>query len=338
MDQEKALGDAPWAPCTSENAAKPKKSIKRRLVEQKKAQSLDEAGLRQGPNPPLSRSKTVDPSFYKDREKDAAPAFHRNSEASLSNLMKHAANFHRVFRDLPPDEELLETFSCAWQQEMPYHGRLYITHRHVCFYCSMIRREVKVTIPVTTISLLKKANTALLVPNAICIRTSEGEKFVFASLRSRESVYQMLRSVCKHLQDGGRNSRLTPPEASSEHLLKGSQDPGANHHLPGDDSPQEGTEGADEPDAGADEATELRLRGAPTVNGRGTQPAPKPPEGWTDHCDPVNTVILVYLFLVVLLILSSGYIGLRIVQLEEQLTSMGAWPEVHLQPRSFKDT
>lgn len=34
----------------------------------------------------------------------------------------------------------------------------------------------QVIIPVANISVLKKANTALLVPNAICIRTSEGEK------------------------------------------------------------------------------------------------------------------------------------------------------------------
>lgn len=34
---------------------------------------------------------------------------------------------------------------------------------------------------------------------------------------------------------------------------------------------------------------------------------------------------------VVLLLLSSGYIGLRIVALEEQLTSLGALPEFALQ-------
>lgn len=36
---------------------------------------------------------------------------------------------------------------------------------------------------------------------------------------------------------------------------------------------------------------------------------------------------------VVLLLLSSGYIGLRIVALEEQLTSLGALPEFNLQSR-----
>lgn len=38
-----------------------------------------------------------------------------------------------------------------------------------------------------------------------------------------------------------------------------------------------------------------------------------------------------YVYRVVLLLLSSGYIGLRIVALEEQLTSLGALPEFTLQ-------
>uniref|UniRef100_A0ABM5EM35 GRAM domain-containing protein 2A-like isoform X2 n=1 Tax=Pogona vitticeps TaxID=103695 RepID=A0ABM5EM35_9SAUR len=323
----------------SDNPGKQKKN-KRRMMEQKKCQSLDEAGAersRHGPNPPLSRSKTVDPSFYKEREKEAVPAYRQNSESRLSNLMKHAINFHRVFKDLPLEEELLETFSCAWQQEITYHGRLYISHHHVCFYCSMIRREVKVTIPVTTISILKKANTALLVPNAVCIRTSEGEKFVFASLRSRESVYQLLRAVCTHLQDGTRNSRLTLPDNTSENLSKVSQDPGANSQLSEHEIFPEESELGDEADTGAKVLTDLHLQQHPTARGTGAPAVPKPPETWTDHMEPISIIILIYLFLVVVLILSSGYIGLRIVQLEEQLTSMGAWPDLHLQPR-FKET
>lgn len=32
----------------------------------------------------------------------------------------------------------------------------------------------------------------------------------------------------------------------------------------------------------------------------------------------------------VALLLSSGYIGLRIVELEQQLASVGAWPDLNL--------
>uniref|UniRef100_A0A8D2J6C9 GRAM domain-containing protein n=1 Tax=Varanus komodoensis TaxID=61221 RepID=A0A8D2J6C9_VARKO len=202
----------------SEGTGKQRKK-RTKMAGPRKSQSLEEP-VEGAHSRLLFRSKTYDPTFARETEKEAGSSQHRNSVPTVLSPMKHSANFHQVFKDIPEEEELLDTFSCAWQQEVPYHGCLYISHNHVCFHCSMLWREVKVTIPVPTISVLKKANTALLVPNAICIRTAEGDKFLFGSLRSRETTYQLLRSVCKHLQDGSRNSSPTPPCTSSDHLLK----------------------------------------------------------------------------------------------------------------------
>ncbi|XP_042334129.1 GRAM domain-containing protein 2A-like [Sceloporus undulatus] len=335
MDHDKILRDDALGLNGSEISGKPKKS-KRKMSEHKKSQSLEEPvgeGFRNGHNPPLSRSKTYDPSFCKEGEKEAGFVQHRNSEPSISNLMKHTINFRRVFKDLPEEEELLETFSCAWQREVPYHGRLYVSQNHVCFYCSMIRREVKVIIPVPTISVLKKANTALLVPNAICIRTEEGEKFLFSSLRSRESAYRLLRSICKHLQDGARNHSLSTPYASTENLLKislMSKELDSNHHSPEYEIlPEE----SDEPDGMEAPLCAPNDPQKEMATGGGREQSAKTPRRSTSPLNPLNTVILIYLILVVVLLLSSGYIGLRIVQLEEQLTSMGAWPELDLHDR-----
>ncbi|XP_053147077.1 GRAM domain-containing protein 2A-like isoform X1 [Hemicordylus capensis] len=321
--------------CVADASSKQKKG-KKKMSEQKKSQSLEEPfteGLRNGHNPPLSRSKTYDPSFSKEVEKEGISSQHKNS---VSNLMKHAINFHRAFKELPDEEELLHTVSCAWQREVPYHGRLYVSPHHVCFYCSMIRREVKVMVPVPTISVLKKANTSLLVPNAISVRTAEGEKFLFGSLRSRESTYQLLRSVCKHLQDGSRNCSPTTPHPSTEHLLKislisreadPSQDLPEQEMLP--DVPDRVSESERPPKASAEQQLALTSSGGEHVK--------RAPESWWARLNLLNTVILVYLFVVVVLLLSSGYIGLRIIQLEEQLTSMGAWPKLELQ-HGYKTT
>ncbi|XP_077777885.1 uncharacterized protein LOC144326048 isoform X2 [Podarcis muralis] len=260
MDHLKAAEDVvlgrPSKLCLSEISGKPRKS-KRRMSEQKKSQSLEETvgeAARNGHNPPLSRSKTYDPSYSKEAEKETlASAQHRNSD---SNLVKHSLNFRRVFKDFPEEEELLQTFSCAWQRDVPYHGCLYISENHVCFYCSMVHREVKVVIPVSTITILKKANTALLVPNAVCIRTSDGEKFLFGSLRSRETVYQVLRSVCKHLQDASRNNSPTAAHNLSDQLLKISLTP---KELDGSRTPPLDQTLPEEPD-GAD-----RTRSPPTA-------------------------------------------------------------------------
>lgn len=35
-------------------------------------------------------------------------------------------------------------YVCALQKEVPYHGRLYITEAHACFYSSVLLKDTKV--------------------------------------------------------------------------------------------------------------------------------------------------------------------------------------------------
>ncbi|XP_025064112.1 GRAM domain-containing protein 2B-like isoform X3 [Alligator sinensis] len=298
-------------------SGKAKKS-KKKVLEQKKWQSLEETGsevLQPGKHALLARSKTYDPSYSKEPEKDLVSGKQKNS----SSLVKRMVSFHKAFKEIPEEEALLDSFSCAWQKEVPYHGRLYVSQNYVCFHCSMLLKDVKVVIPVSSITIFKKANTALLVPNALSIRTVEGEKFLFVSLRTREATYQLLRSVCKHLQDESRNSSptATPTTASPEHLLK---KPLTSSQSDLEHNPQE---------------TDSLLD---TLGGtRAVEQTKVTTSSWWSQLSTLNVVILIYLLLVVILLLSSGYIGLRIVELEQQLTSMGAWPELNLQ-RQYKKT
>lgn len=39
---------------------------------------------------------------------------------------------------------LLGCFSCAWQREMPYHGRLYVSSHHICFHSNLLLKDIKV--------------------------------------------------------------------------------------------------------------------------------------------------------------------------------------------------
>lgn len=137
-----------------------------------------------------------------------APCHARPTPRPPPQLSKRAAGYRRAFGELAERDALLACFSCAWQREVPYHGRLYISSGHVCFHSSLLLRDIKVgwgwtwgqwlwwggtgssqghgdpawpppvqvVVPVASISALKKTNTALLVPNALSIRTTKGEK------------------------------------------------------------------------------------------------------------------------------------------------------------------
>ncbi|KAM6231686.1 uncharacterized protein M6G45_015195 isoform 2-T2 [Spheniscus humboldti] len=296
------------------------------VLEEKRWQSLEErgsAGARLG-YPVLARSKTCDPSFCKETEQ-AAVAAGRQGHPSPS-LSKRAASYHKAFGELAEREVLLACFSCAWQREVPYHGRLYISSHHVCFHSSLLLKDIKVVVPVTSILALKKTNTALLVPNALSIRTAEGEKFLFVSLRQREATYQLLKSVCKHLQDNGWSPLASPSNkeilrkpltSSQSDLEQSSPEPDSLQELP--DGPSPPPRQAEEED---EEAAALALSsGGPHTTLRART---------TTQLSHLNTIILIYLLLMVALLLSSGYIGLRVVELEQQLASVGAWPDLNL--------
>ncbi|XP_017548805.1 GRAM domain-containing protein 2A isoform X1 [Pygocentrus nattereri] len=342
-----------YQPETGTLPEKMKKGKTKKKLEPRKALSQDGAQLelqhqsKSLSRLPLSRSLTVG---------GERPLERNDSINSNSSFIKHNKTFHKLFPDIPESEDLLHAYICALQREVPYHGRLYITDNNVCFHSSVLLKATKVVIPVCAIHVVKKQNTALLVPNALSIRTSVGEKYLFVSLRNREGCYKLLRSVCLQLEDGTANSR--PLFSSPEHSLD---------HSKLENSSQSSLTDAYEELDGAD--SDLVLQPPPTrVNrSRVSNGSPSslrvphreqdesfteeyPGTSWvwsvTDRARSVliqreatsfNTLLLIYLMLVVLLLLSSGYIGLRIVALEEQLTSLGALPEFTLHSR-YKDT
>lgn len=330
------------------------KSFKKK-AEPRKALSLEEAQLEshqpsRSPKLLPARSQTFDSDRSLERT---------DSIGSRSSFIKHNKTFHKLFPDLPESEDLLHAYICALQREVPYHGRLYITDNHICFHSSVLLKATKVVIHVSNVSVLKKQNTALLVPNALSIRTTDGEKFLFVSLRNREGCYKLLRSVCLQSEDGSTNSSplFSSAENSFDHqskLLPNSSQSSLEDSL----DPLESTHSTllletPAPRLGRDaltHASRSTLRSSHRVHDDSSSMEEYSGGSWvwnvTDRArslltqpEPrnLNTLLLVYLILVVLLLLSSGYIGLRIVALEEQLTSLGALPEFTLQS-GYKDT
>ncbi|KAF6351362.1 GRAM domain containing 2A [Rhinolophus ferrumequinum] len=69
--------------------------------------------------------------------------------------------------------------------------------------------------------MIKKHKMARLLPNGLAITTNANQKYIFVSLLSRDSVYDMLRRVCTHLQPSSKKSlsvREFPEEPECESL------------------------------------------------------------------------------------------------------------------------
>ncbi|XP_074384793.1 GRAM domain-containing protein 2A isoform X5 [Zonotrichia albicollis] len=332
---------------------------RREVLGEKQWRSAEEKGSAQREQPKLTRSRT-----YESSCKEPEQAAEGRQGPPSPSLSKQDSSYRRAFGELAEQDVLLGCFSCAWQREMPYHGRLYVSSRHICFHSNLLLKDIKAVVPVASISALKKTNTALLVPNAISIRTDKGEKFLFVSVRQREATYQLLRSVCKHLQGSGQSPRdsvsseetLGKSQISSQSALEqstpepkslpgslGHTDPSLGHSSSVFRSP------ADEPNPRSrqteDEDGEVALlipRWVPAAEKRGLWGrAHAVLWAWVTalwsrinpQLSSLNIIITIYLLLMVALLLSSGYIGLRIAELEQQLSFAEAGPRLNLSPQ-----
>ncbi|KAG7277210.1 hypothetical protein CRUP_018864 [Coryphaenoides rupestris] len=328
----------------------------RRKVESMKALSLEDAGLDlQREHKTLSRQPPVRSQTF---DLDSRGFERTNSAGSQSSFIKHNKTFHKLFPDIPESEDLMHAYICAWQKEVPYHGRLYITDTHACFYSSVLLKDTKAVIPVSCIQRVKKQNMALLVPNALSIRTREGDKYLFVSLRNREGCYQLLCAVSPQIEAGSTNSspifssaensdksKLVNSSQSSlddsfdlhdlaplpQPLLEPTPKETLNEPVPNGSIPSLKSLDSDSSSYSSEQPTEaggswmcsVRQRARSLITQR--------------EASTLKTLLVIYLILVMLLLLSSGYIGLRIVALEEQLSLLGALPEFSLRSR-YQDT
>ncbi|XP_064394347.1 protein Aster-B-like [Halichondria panicea] len=104
---------------------------------------------------------------------------HKNSE------------LHKIFTSLPGDELLIDDYSCAFQRDILIHGRLYLTQSWICFYANIFSWETLLTIPFLSVQAITKEKTALVIPNAIQVSTTN-EKYGFSSLGNRDMSYNII--------------------------------------------------------------------------------------------------------------------------------------------------
>ncbi|XP_065517815.1 GRAM domain-containing protein 2B isoform X6 [Lathamus discolor] len=131
-----------------------------------------------------------------------------------SNQLKANAHFHKLFLDVPIDEPLKQSFTCALQKEILYQGKLFLSENWICFHSKVFGKDTKISIPVLSVTLLKKTKTALLVPNAVIIATVT-DRYMFVSLLSRDTTYKLLKSICRHLEDMSMGNSSNPSSAEN---------------------------------------------------------------------------------------------------------------------------
>ncbi|XP_060770582.1 GRAM domain-containing protein 2A isoform X3 [Neoarius graeffei] len=236
-----------------------------------------------------------------------------------STVSKYNSQYHKLFQNIPKEEILMKVYSCALLRDILLQGRLYISRNWLCFYANLFGKDIKVAIPVVSVRLVKKHKTAGLVPNGIAITTDTNQKYVFVSLLSRDSVYDVLRRICTHLQDE------FPVASTYPAVLKWRRKPSVpsvSSSLP--DLLGNSTSSAGKPPFACE--TQLQERRLEAENILLTEPVPE-----LGHME--YQLLKFFILLIILLIMSSCYLAFRVCSLEQQLSFLNTQPTLTMRER-----
>ncbi|XP_028294902.1 GRAM domain-containing protein 2A-like isoform X2 [Gouania willdenowi] len=251
-----------------------------------------------------------------------------------STVSKYNSQYHKLFQCVPKDEILMKVYSCALLRDILLQGRLYISRNWLCFYANLFGKDIKVAIPVVSVRLVKKHKTAGLVPNGLAITTDAGQKYVFVSLLSRDSVYDVLRRICTHLQVNGKSLSLKQfmeePTLSLDEFPAPDEFPAVDEYqsvLKWRRNPSVVSVSSSLPDLLGNSTGSLSPADAPYQSEQALEERVLQTDRGLLLSEPVSELgqmeyqlLKFFTLLIILLILSSCYLAFRVCSLEQQLS------------------
>ncbi|XP_008421666.1 GRAM domain-containing protein 3-like isoform X1 [Poecilia reticulata] len=305
----------------------------------------------------ISRQKPVEPLSPMLSLSDFETKFDRK-KSQTNQLSKTNAHYHKLFKAISKDELLKQSYTCALQRDMLYQGKMFVSQNWICFHSKVFGKDIKISIPVMSVKLIKKTKTALLVPNALIIGTTDIDH-VFVSFLSRNNTFKFLKSICPHLEVDKISS--SPVASSCENSFRASCPTSLPLDFSGDFSDLDGvvhqrrqdmiessSSGSQTPDydkisdfsslpdtfLSAAKTREVSVHadihlqnpsqkhGAALKNGQSKPPHGLTPKDSSSQPKSLHVILFIYLFLVSILVLSSCYMAFKIAALEHRLNSL----------------
>ncbi|KAJ1290427.1 hypothetical protein BS78_02G242500 [Paspalum vaginatum] len=116
--------------------------------------------------------------------------------------------------ELPPDEVVDHSYSCALERSFLYHGRMYVSSWHICFHSNVFSKQIKVVLPLRDIDEIRRSQHAVINPAiTIFLRMGAGGfgvpplgcpdgrvRYKFASFWNRNHTFRALQRAVKNFQ------------------------------------------------------------------------------------------------------------------------------------------
>ncbi|XP_047448900.1 GRAM domain-containing protein 2B isoform X2 [Mugil cephalus] len=340
-----------------ENMAEERIKYGRTVSESLQAADQEQQELMGRRKPVLVRSKTFDHSLLTQTDSDSKT---ERKKSQYSQLSKSNCHYHKIFKEISKEEQLRQSYTCALQKDILYQGRMFVSDHWICFHSKVFGKDTKIAIPVVSVTNIKKTKTAILVPNALVIATSN-DRYVFVSFLSRDNTYKFLMSVCLHLEKSPCSS---PIPSSVENSFRSQRSPLSPRFPLSEFSDLDGAvrqrrqemEESSSSDSQVPEYEKITEFPVPPfldvlkhTNCASTSENPDQQhrvknqqssdskQHSTHHTGSelvidsrnlkhvsLNTLLFIYVFLVCVLVLSSCYLAFKIISLEQRLTTLGA--------------
>ncbi|KAJ4723717.1 Bag-associated gram protein 1 [Melia azedarach] len=114
--------------------------------------------------------------------------------------------------NLPADEVVEHSYSCALERSFLYHGRMYVSAWHICFHSNVFSKQMKVIIPIGDIDEIRRSQHAFINPAiTIILRMGAGGhgvpplgspdgrvRYKFASFWNRNHALRTLQRAAKN--------------------------------------------------------------------------------------------------------------------------------------------
>ncbi|KAF5452559.1 hypothetical protein F2P56_027539 [Juglans regia] len=117
--------------------------------------------------------------------------------------------------NLPADEVVDHSYSCALERSFLYHGRMYVSAWRICFHSNVFSKQMKVLIPFEDIDEIRRSQHAFINPAiTIILRMGAGGhgvpplgspdgrvRYKFASFWNRNHAFRALQRAAKNFHD-----------------------------------------------------------------------------------------------------------------------------------------
>ncbi|XP_008421668.1 GRAM domain-containing protein 3-like isoform X3 [Poecilia reticulata] len=281
----------------------------------------------------ISRQKPVEPLSPMLSLSDFETKFDRK-KSQTNQLSKTNAHYHKLFKAISKDELLKQSYTCALQRDMLYQGKMFVSQNWICFHSKVFGKDIKISIPVMSVKLIKKTKTALLVPNALIIGTTDIDVDKISSSPVASSCENSFRASCptslpldfsgdfSDLDGVVHQRRQDMIESSSS----GSQTPDYDKISDFSSLPDTFLSAAKTREVSVHADIHLQnpsqKHGAALKNGQSKPPHGLTPKDSSSQPKSLHVILFIYLFLVSILVLSSCYMAFKIAALEHRLNSL----------------